>query len=266
MMHGKSQATANLAWPNVHRIDAPDICRLHFLPEVDEEAILSELAATLRHFPCAAVFIEPLQGSGGGYQASPRFYEAAATLCRDKETLLVFDEILTGFHRTGPLFCYSELSFVPDVVLIGKALGNGFPVAGVVARRDIPIEPSMLPGSTFAGNPLAAAAVVGTLRRLKELDLPALVSRIEAIVQTELAGLAAAGANVRGRGALWIVELPAAVEVQPLVTRLYQRGVAVGAAGGCLRLLPPAIIAPERLTLACRIVAEEVLRDCRPNA
>jgi acetylornithine/succinyldiaminopimelate/putrescine aminotransferase len=164
------------------------------------------------------------------------------------------DEILTGFYRTGSVFAFTRLGIVPDVVLIGKALGNGFPVSGVVVDGRYPIVKSMLPGSTFAGNPLAAAVVVATLSLMRDLELPGRVAAIHRTVRGALGGLGALGAPLRGEGALWILELPAEVDAEALVVEICRAGVAVGYTGRQLRLPPAATIEADSLARACRVV------------
>lgn len=259
-MHGKSLATAYLGWDNRDGLCLPGFHRLPYVPEVSETEALGRLAAVLADGSVGAVFVEPLQGCGGGHGASAEFAREARRLCTAHGALLVFDEILTGFYRTGAPFLFATEGVVPDIILIGKAMGNGFPVAGVVVDRRYPIRKEMLPGSTFAGNPLAASAVAATLRRMSELDLPALVARIEETVTAQLAPVRQAGFPVRGRGAFWVIELPPDVDVEALVVRIYQRGVAVGFAGPHLRLLPAATIDPGRLAEGCAVVADEVAR------
>src|SRR5262249_42617812 len=160
------------------------------------------------------------------------------------------DEILTGFHRTGPLFYFADLGFVPDVVLLSKAMGNGFPVSAVVADRTYPVVPAMFPGSTFAANPLAAAAAAATLRQVPQLDLPARVDRIDAALRAALTPLEDDGLAVRGGGAMWVVEMPPEMDGTALHRRILDRGVATGHAGRFLRLLPPATVAEENLHAA----------------
>src|SRR5439155_1457275 len=126
-------------------------------------------------------FLEPLLGSRGGYIPLRPFAEQVSSLCAERGSLLIVDEIFTGFFRTGSPFLHRELGLTPDIVLIGKAMGNGFPVSGVVVDRRHPIAGSMLPGSTFAGNPLAASAVLATLREMRAHDMPAKVHRIEEV-------------------------------------------------------------------------------------
>lgn len=260
-MHGKSMATALLGWNNRDGIDAPFIVRLPFGPHCDERHSIDRLTAALAAGDVAAVFVEPLQASGGGYCASDRFCRAVHDASRAYRALLVFDEILTGFHRTGPPFYFSKLGFVPDVILIGKAMGNGFPVSGVVADRTLEVRAEMLPGSTYAGNPLAASAVAATLRAMSELDLPQRVSRIERAVREGLGTAAAAGISLRGRGALWVLELPPGCDAMPVAVRIFEAGVCVGCTGRQIRILPPATITIPHLRQACAIVAAQ-LRRC----
>jgi acetylornithine/succinyldiaminopimelate/putrescine aminotransferase len=262
-MHGKSLATAYLGWDNRDDVRLPDLVRLPFVPDRSEREILDALAGVLADHPVCAVFVEPIQGCGGGHSASPPFYHEVARLCAERSALLVFDEILTGFHRTGGAFVFSDLGVVPDVVLIGKAMGGGFPVSGVVVDEKYPITPAMLPGSTYAGNPLAAAAVAATLTKLRALDLPGRVAAIERVIVTGFASLDEVGVVLRGKGALWVLELPAGWDVEAIVVNLYRRGVAVGYAGRHLRILPAAIIDPGRLASACAIVREELTRPGR---
>lgn len=180
-MHGKSLATAYLGWDNGDGLDLHFLHRLPFVPQISEDQLLTRLEGVLRQGQVSAVFIEPLQGNGG-HRASPPFYREVSRLCRENGALLVFDEILSGFYRTGDPFFFSGLEVMPDVILIGKAMGNGFPVSGVVADKHSPLRREMLAGSTFAANPLAAA-VLATLRQLPSLDLPARAARIEQTIR-----------------------------------------------------------------------------------
>ena len=257
-MHGKSLATAFLCWDNRDGVQVPGFHRLPFVPARPEEEILGRLETILATGRVSAVFLEPLQGTGGGHRASERFYQTVHRLCRRHEALLVFDEILTGFHRTGPAFFFSELGFVPDVILLGKGFSNGFPASAVVAHTDYPVRKEMLPGSTFAGNPLAAAAVAATLREIQALDLRPKVGRIAEIIGAGLAPLRRLGIPVCGLGAMWVVELPAEADPAAVMRRLYERGVAAGCAGRQLRLLPAATIEEGHLETACAAVAAAV--------
>jgi acetylornithine/succinyldiaminopimelate/putrescine aminotransferase len=257
-MHGKSLATAFLGWNNRDAVQLPGFRRLAFPGRATEADVLGQLASTLATGRVGGVFVEPLQGSGGGRMASPEFYREVARLSREHGALLVFDEILTGFHRTGPAFLFQELGIAPEVVLIGKALGNGFPASAVLCDRAVAIRREMLPGSTFSNNALACAAVSATLQQMRTLDLAALAARIEAVVLRHLSPLRERGIGVRGRGALWLLELPDDRITERAAVGIYTAGVCIGFTGRLLRVLPAATIDPANLEHACEIVAREV--------
>lgn len=256
-MHGKTLAPSVLSWENPGAPGVDGYHRLAFLPERAEDEVLAQVARLLADRKVGALLVEPWHASGGGHRASDEFYRRLETCCRQTGTYLVFDELLTGLYRTGPRFAFEGLGITPDLVLVGKGLGSGFPVAALVGRAGMELTPPMLPGSTFSGNALAAAAVVATLEALANADLPGRVAGIERVVRHELARLEPR-VPLRGRGALWVLELPDAKRLAELVERIYARGVAVGYAGRWLRLLPAATIAPERLAEALRTVAAEI--------
>jgi acetylornithine/succinyldiaminopimelate/putrescine aminotransferase len=257
-MHGKSMATAFLGWDNGDGVDLPDLHRLPFLEGCAEAQILQQTQATLAGGSIGAVFVEPIQGSAGALTASGDFYREIARLARQHRALLVVDEILTGFHRTGSAFCFMDLKIEPDVVLIGKSMGNGFPVSGVVANRRYPLRPEMLAGSTYAGNPLACAAVTASLERLRAIDVGSRVAQIAQTVEQHLAPLRSGTLELRGKGALWMVELATAQQAQDAAVGIYQSGVCVGIAGRYIRLLPAATIEPANLERGCEVVARQL--------
>jgi acetylornithine/succinyldiaminopimelate/putrescine aminotransferase len=255
-MHGKSLATAFLGWDNRDNVMLPQFHRLPYLPTLAEPDILERLETTLRLHPISLVFIEPLQGTGGGYSASDDFYRSVFRLCEQHGALLAFDEILTGFYRTGTPFYFSRLGFTPHVLLLGKGIGNGFPVSGVAVDRRYSVLPQMLPGSTYAGNPLAAAAVVATLGELDQASPLEKVRVIERTIADAILPLGKLGLPARGRGAMWIIELPPGSDAQRVALKLYARGIFASYAGRILRLLPALTIGPERLSAACSIVQQ----------
>jgi len=257
-MHGKSMATAHLGWDNGDAVSLPGFRRLPFVQSECEGKILEQLEEELRGGGVSAVFVEPIQGCSAGHAATDGFYERVLEMCREHGAVSVFDEILTGFYRTGEAFCFARLKGVPDIVLIGKAMGNGFPVSGVVVNREIAVQKRMLPGSTFAANPLAAAAVAATLKRMGVMPMGAMVGALEGIITRGLCPLREVGVGVRGRGAMWILELPDGVEVWRIVAACYRRGVLAGCTGRQIRVLPPVTIELGNLEMACSVLREEV--------
>jgi acetylornithine/succinyldiaminopimelate/putrescine aminotransferase len=253
--HGKSLAAASLGWQNAN-VNLPDVLRLPSAPDCSEAEILERLGRALAPRTVAAVFVEPILGSGGGYTLSPDYHRSLSHLCKEHGTLLVFDEILTGFYRTGRPFMFQPLGVVPDIVLIGKAMGNGFPVSGVVVRRGLDVVPSMLPGSTFAGNPLASAVVAATLRHMQSLSLESAVDQVAAVIESELAPVRQAGIALRGRGAIWVLEFPSEADARSVSARAMAGGVVASSAGRWLRLLPPATIPLASLRQACSVIRQ----------
>src|SRR6266581_54933 len=259
-MHGKSLATAHLGWDNKDRLCIPDFYRLPFVQSCPEGEILKRLKGVLAKDPVSAVFVEPLQGIGGGYRASDQFYQEVSRLCLENDVLLVFDEILTGFYRSGPAFFFSELGFVPDIILIGKAMGNGFPVSEVVVNKKYPIQKEMLPGSTYSGNALASAATLATLQQMKSMDLPQRVSRIEKTIVDSFGPLEELGIACRGKGAMWIAELAPGMNIEEIVGNIVRRGVLVSYSRHQIRILPAVTIEPSNLEKACSVIKDELLR------
>jgi acetylornithine/succinyldiaminopimelate/putrescine aminotransferase len=257
-MHGKSLATAYLGWDNHDQVRLPQFHRLPFVSTLAEEEILDRLRNVLRSNPISAVFVEPMQGSGGGHAGTDLFYEEVRRLCHQSGALLVFDEILTGFYRTGTSFYFKSLGFCPDIFLVGKAMGNGFPVSGIIIKNEHKICPEMLPGSTYAGNPLACTAIAATLGELSLLRPIEKVAEIETIIWNALSPLRERGLQVRGRGAMWIIELPPRFDIQGIALSLYKRGVLMSYTGCILRFLPALTILPTHLAEACDIVREEL--------
>jgi len=122
----------------------------------------------------AGVIIEPVQGEGGINVAERKYIEKVRALCNEKGMLLIFDEVQTGFGRTGELFAYQNFGIVPDIMTLAKTLGGGFPVGAMLAKKEL--ADLMVPGthaSTFGGSPLACAsclAVIETIEKKKLLE------------------------------------------------------------------------------------------------
>ena len=254
-MHGKSLATAHMGWEN-GEAGIPGLTRLSNFPSVHEDSVLDSLHKTFRQDEIGAVIIEPLLASGGGHSGSKAFYHRVSELCKEFGAFLVCDEILTGFYRTGTVFRHQDLGIHPDIVLVGKAMGNGFPVSAIVMRNDISIVPQMLPGSTFAGNPLASAAIGATLSEMKKIPIGKYVETISNTIESNLSGVGEFGIQLRGSGALWFLEFPSATDATNATETLVGMGVFAGSAGKILRLMPPATITHENLESACEKIMD----------
>ena len=152
----------------------------------------------------AAVMLEPVQGEGGVVPAAPGFLQAVRALCDRHGALLVLDEIQSGMGRTGQLFAHWHDGVVPDVVTLAKALGGGFPIGAMLAGPRVAEAMGFGDhGTTFGGNPLAAAVARVALRKLASPEVRANVVRQEAALRAGLAAIDARHgvfAELRGRG------------------------------------------------------------------
>ncbi len=232
---------------------------LPFVSTDPEHAILARLERRLESNDVAAVFLELIQGTSGAHEASPAFYRRVCELCREHGTLCIVDEVLSGFYRSGVLSYSREIGISPDILLFGKAMGNGFPVTAVLCRDGIEITRSMLPGSTYSGNPLAAAAVAASLLEMTRLDVAGRTQTIHRAVLEQLGPLRDHGVAIRGRGALWVLELPQGASALRVQKAALSADVLVSAHGQYVRLLPPATISSENLKHALGAVGDACL-------
>lgn len=255
-MHGKSMATAFLAWDNPFGYPLEGFRRLPFPTAENAAQVLERLQTVLARRNTAAVFLEAIQGSGGGSVVDADFCNQLRGMCTEFGTLLVADEILTGFHRSGPLFFHSRFDLDPDLILIGKCVGNGFPVSGVVKRRGLELQPQMLPFSTYSENALAAAAVVGTLAEIERLPIQEMAARIDTTVSQFLKRLPAESFSASTFGAMSIIETKDAAKSQRIADRSYEQGVLISQAGPILRFLPPVTIETQELEHAMQVVTD----------
>ena len=224
----------------------------------------------------AAVIVEPVQGVGGVIPFPAEFLAHLRALCDRTGALLIFDEILTGVGRTGPMWAFDSSGVVPDVLLAGKGLAGGYPISLIASRREVlDAGPFGRPGagaSTFASGNLACAAGAATLALLEDgaiLDNGRRVGAVMLAALHELAERHPIIGDVRGVGMLLALELvsdrAAKTPVTPafarqLMTAMARRGVLVAGAGAVLRITPPLVIT-EAMALAGVAALDEALAE-----
>ncbi|HEX5993226.1 MAG TPA: aspartate aminotransferase family protein [Thermomicrobiales bacterium] len=189
----------------------------------------------------AAILLEPIQGEGGIWPASPEYLQSAREIATARGALLVADEIQTGF-RTGTPWAIAASGVVPDILITAKALANGFPIGLTLFTETISAAiPNGGHGTTFGASPLACRAAIVTLRALRERDLYARSATLGAELKERVAALGSSKVRqVRGRGMMIGVELKE--RVTPTLRALQEQGVLVLPAGATtFRLLPPLI-------------------------
>lgn len=189
----------------------------------------------------AAVIVEPVQGEGGVREASPDYLRAARQVCDEAGAALVFDEIQTGFCRTGRMFACDRHAVTPDLLCLAKAIAGGVPMGAVLADERMQPPPGRH-GTTFGGNPLACAAALATIRFMREQRLDERAEALGARFRERLLRrLPAKVREVRQVGLMIGVELRE--RCRPHLGALAERGVlALPAGPTVIRLLPPLVI------------------------
>lgn len=231
--HGRTSLAVEVT--NNPKIIAPvnDNGHVTYLPWNDIEAMKAELAKG----DVCAVIIEGIQGVGGIQVPTTEFLQALRKACNEQNTVLILDEIQSGYGRSGKFFAHQYAGIRPDMITVAKGIGNGFPMAGVlISPKFTPVYGQL--GTTFGGNHLACAAAIAVLDVMKAENLVDNAAKVGSHLLEELKGFKGIK-EVRGCGLMIGLEFEEpAKEIRRQL--LFEQKVFTGASGtNVIRLLPP---------------------------
>ncbi len=231
------------------------------MPSTTMAAFNSAEAADMITTDTAAVLVEPVQAEAGVIQPEGDFLSRLREKCSRHNALLIFDEVQTGFGRTGSLFSLFRYNVAPDILVLAKALGGGLPLGAFVASRDIMSclahDPALGHITTFGGHPVCCAAGLASLEVILREGLAEKAKQKEAIFRKELSSLPLR--EIRGEGLL----LAAVPERKEIITELVSNAPKYGLlldyflfCDTAFRIAPPLTIKAEEITMGCQRLAD----------
>jgi acetylornithine/N-succinyldiaminopimelate aminotransferase len=258
--HGRTLATlAATGQPAKHEPFQPMPDGFRHVPFNDVAALDASIDPSI-----AAVLLEPVQGEGGVVPADPQYLRDVRALCDERGLLLILDEVQTGFARTGTWFGFQHAGVVPDVVTMAKAMGNGFPVGAVWARREVAavFQPGDH-GSTYSGTAIATAAVNAVIDEMRRIDAPRLARERGRELREALRSVPGV-VEVRGAGLLLAVELQEGIDAKSVYIAALRAGLVTNAVSAtALRLAPPLTVSSAEIAEAVAIL-RTVLEELAP--
>ncbi|MDR7666119.1 acetylornithine transaminase [Methanosarcina sp. Z-7115] len=241
--HGRTIGALSVTHKSMYRdpFMPPVSSETAFVPYSDADAIRKAISQNT-----AAVILEPIQGEGGVKIPNPEYLKEVREICDETGTFLIFDEVQTGFGRTGTWFCKEQFGVEPDIMSMAKAIGGGFPMGAIAAREGLSFGRGQH-ASTFGGGPLACAAALASIEAIREEGLLKRSKENGAYFIGKLRNMDREDVvEVRGKGLMIGVEIK--YPCSKFVDFARERGVLVNCTSdSVLRLVPPLVITKEQI-------------------
>jgi 4-aminobutyrate aminotransferase len=216
----------------------------------------------------AAIVVEPIQGEGGYFPAPRAFMEGLRAICDEHGILLIADEIQSGMGRTGSWWAIEQVGVEPDIITTAKGIASGMPIGAFIARDSVWTWPPGAHGSTFAGNPICAAAGLATLDIIESegiANAAAMGDRLRSGLE-ELAAGTDVVRDIRGAGLMLGVEFGSHEAAEAVQEAAFQRGLLTLECGeSSLRFSPPLIVDADSVDSALRIFADALIAARSPE-
>lgn len=248
--HGALSVSGNEVKKYAFRPLLPDV---HFI----EFNKMDDLAMITTQTAC--VIIEPIQGDAGVRIPSLAYMKALRERCTAMGALLIFDEIQTGFGRTGTLFCFEQMGVIPDILTIAKAMGGGMPIGGFISSKEnmdlFTHNPMLGHITTFGGHPVVCAAALANLEVIENESLLADVEEKGALIESLIGHPKII--EIRRRGLMFAVEFESAELVAQIVNKCLENGLITFWFLSCpesFRLAPPLTISVQEIEKGCKII------------
>ncbi|MFI3315904.1 MAG: aminotransferase class III-fold pyridoxal phosphate-dependent enzyme, partial [Rikenellaceae bacterium] len=209
-----------------------------------------------------AVVIEPIQGEGGYRIPTPQFMEALRAKCTKEGALLIFDEIQTGFGRTGEMFAWKKIGITPDIICMAKAMGGGMPIGGFAATKEmmdtLTFNPVLGHITTFGGHPVSAAAGLAAMKYIEDNDLMAQIKQKQELFCSLLSDMKHLK-EIRHCGLMIALDFHDTAIRDKVVLRAMERGVITEGYLFCetaMRVAPPLTITLEQIEECSALIKE----------
>jgi LysW-gamma-L-lysine/LysW-L-ornithine aminotransferase len=248
--HGRTFGALSATWEKKYRTPfEPLVPGYKHIPYNDLTALEG---AVTDH--TAAVLLEVVQGEGGVNPGKSEFLKGAQAICREKGSLLILDEVQTGFGRTGKMFAFQHDALEPDILCVAKSIAGGIPMGATLLSSSLKNLPPQVHGSTFGGNPLACAASLAAINYLEENNLPDHAAELGLWFKDQLSAIQSPLIReVRGKGLMVGIEIKQ--KVTPFLQKLMENGVMALPAGlTVLRFLPPLVVTKSELEIVVSAV------------